>query len=385
MENNIDNNVKKEITIADLWNIFKSNMVLLIVIALVGGIVVGAVGGILTCFNKTYTATLKFSVSHSDSTDALLYNLQSEYFAEKLLLDENGLPPKEECDAQDYEAALAAVKAFDALREQKKELRQRINKLQTAVVEYKKTYYDEEYTKIFEQLSIYKGAPSDVIANDQQHKETIVILEAQLSQITLERAEFMENEYNPTILKKTEYNQEYSLLSIQVNDARREAEVLVEKVVAPWREDPIVQDKVDAIMNSVSYEYAKLETTSASKTSDAEQNKGYIKIYVEVQDDKELADFIVEKLKLRTGPFVEKHVEKMTSAARVECTLISTFSSVAEIADGFITTAVKFAVIGGVAMFAIAYIVLVLKKVISLSDANYDSDNKSLTKETKSE
>lgn len=385
MEHNIDNNVKKEITIADLWKIFKSNILLLIVVALVGGIVVGAVGGILTCFNKTYTATLKFSVSHSDSTDALLYNLQSEYFAEKLLLDENGLPPKEECDPEDYEAALAAVQAFDALREQKKELRQRISKHQTALVEYKKTYYDGEYAKVFEQLSIYKGAPSDVIANDQNHKETIAILEEQLSQITLERAEFMENEYNPAILQKIEYDQEYSLLSIRVNEARREAEALVEKVVAPWREDEDVQEKVSAIMESVSYEYAKLETSSPSDVSEEDQNKGYIKIYVEVQDDEELADFIVEQLKLRTGLFVEKHIEKMTSTARVECTLISTFSSVVEVADGLITTAVKFAAIGGVAMFAITYIILVLKKLIALSDTTYDSGKKALPKETKDE
>lgn len=386
MEQNVENNAKKELTILDLWKIFRNNIVLLIVIALIGAIAIGALGGCLAYFNKTYSATLNFSVSHSDSTDALLYNLQSESFAEKLLLDENGLPPKEECDAKDYEAALAAVKAFDKLREDKKELKQEINKLQTSVIEYKKSYYDQEYSKIFGQLSVYKGANSDVIADDEHHKEMIVTLEAQLSQILAERAKFMEEEYNPASIKKREYDEAYSLLSIQVNEARREAEALVEKVVAPWRANEDVKKKMDVIKESVSYEYAKLEASSASDDTTGEnQNKGYIKIYVEVQDDEELADYIVESLKSRTGPFVEKHIEKMTNAARVDCKLISTFSSLDEVGDGLITSVVKFGVIGGVGLFVLTYIVLVLKDMIALYAVDGEDDKKKLSKKTKSE
>ena len=84
----MEQNTKKEINIVDLWQVFTKNVVLLIVIALVGAIICGAVGGVLAYVNVSYETTLKFSVSPTDDTDALLYNLQSEAFAEKLLLEE---------------------------------------------------------------------------------------------------------------------------------------------------------------------------------------------------------------------------------------------------------------------------------------------------------
>ncbi len=374
MENNGAKNIKKELTVADLWNIFKRNIMRLTVIAVIGATVTGAAGAAFAILNRAYGATLSFSVSHSDPTNALLYNLQSEYFAEKLLLDENGLPPRQECDAGDYEAAVAAAREFDRLREYKKELKQKISRLQTSVLEYKKTHYDQEYNKIFEQLRVYKGAPSDVIASDEQHRQMIAFLEAQLSQITAERAEFMEQEYNPAILKKTEYNQEYSLISVEVNEARRKVEALAEKVVAPWREKEDVQKKVSAIIESVSYEYAKLEMPTDSGTSDEEQNKGYIKIYIETKNNKEFAGFIIDRLKLRTGDFVQKHVEKMTAVARVECTLISTFSSVEETGDGVFIGTVKFAAIGGAAVFVLTYMALIFKELIALCEVDGEGE-----------
>lgn len=363
----MEQNTKKEINIVDLWQVFTKNVVLLIVIALVGAIICGAVGGVLAYVNVSYETTLKFSVSPTDDTDALLYNLQSEAFAEKLLLEENGLPEKSECDPEDYAAALAAIEAFDAAREQKRALRREYNRLQITVVEYQMKYYDQEYAKIFEQLSTYKSAPSETIANDESHKAMINKLESELSDIIDERSKFIEETYNPVMLHRADLQEKLNLASYLVNDTRREAEALTEKVLAPWRESEEVQSKIQEIVSSVSYEYAKLETTettTASKNED--QNKGYIKIYVSVDKDEELAKEIVDGLKRCVGPFVVKHIEEVTSSVQVDCMLISTVSAPTRVGDNVIVKAATFAVVGGIALFAVTYIVLLFKKLFAI-------------------
>lgn len=363
----MEQNIKKEINIVDLWQVFTKNVVLLIVIALVGAIICGAVGGVLAYVNVSYETTLKFSVSPTDDTDALLYNLQSEAFAEKLLLEENGLPEKSECDPEDYAAALAAIEAFDAAREQKRALRREYNRLQITVVEYQMKYYDQEYAKIFEQLSTYKSAPSETIANDESHKAMINKLERELSDIIDERSKFIEETYNPVMLHRADLQEKLNLASYLVNDTRREAEALAEKVLAPWRESEEVQSKIQEIMSSVSYEYAKLETTETTTASkNEEQNKGYIKIYVSVDKDEELAKEIVDGLKRCVGPFVVKHIEEVTSSVQVDCVLISTVSAPTRVGDNVIVKAATFAVIGGIALFAVTYIVLLFKKLFAI-------------------
>ena len=363
----MEHNTKKEINIVDLWQVFTKNVVLLIVIALVGAIICGAVGGVLAYVNVSYETTLKFSVSPTDDTDALLYNLQSEAFAEKLLLEENGLPEKSECDPEDYAAALAAIEAFNAAREQKRALRREYNRLQITVVEYQMKYYDQEYAKIFEQLSTYKSAPSETIANDESHKAMINKLESELSDIIDERSKFIEETYNPVMLHRADLQEKLNLASYLVNDTRREAEALTEKVLAPWREREEVQSKIQEIVSSVSYEYAKLETTETTTASkNEEQNKGYIKIYVSVDKDEELAKEIVDGLKRCVGPFVVKHIEEVTSSVQVDCMLISTVSAPTRVGDNVIVKAATFAVIGGIALFAVTYIVLLFKKLFAI-------------------
>ncbi|MBQ7358282.1 MAG: hypothetical protein IJW65_06070 [Clostridia bacterium] len=363
----MEQNTKKEINIVDLWQVFTKNVVLLIVIALVGAIICGAVGGVLAYVNVSYETTLKFSVSPTDDTDALLYNLQSEAFAEKLLLEENGLPEKSECDPEDYAAALAAIEAFNAAREQKRALRREYNRLQITVVEYQMKYYDQEYAKIFEQLSTYKSAPSETIANDESHKAMINKLESELSDIIDERSKFIEETYNPVMLHRADLQEKLNLASYLVNDTRREAEALTEKVLAPWREREEVQSKIQEIVSSVSYEYAKLETTETTTASkNEEQNKGYIKIYVSVDKDEELAKEIVDGLKRCVGPFVVKHIEEVTSSVQVDCMLISTVSAPTRVGDNVIVKAATFAVIGGIALFAVTYIVLLFKKLFAI-------------------
>ena len=363
----MEQNTKKEINIVDLWQVFTKNVVLLIVIALVGAIICGAVGGALAYVNVSYETTLKFSVSPTDDTDALLYNLQSEAFAEKLLLEENGLPEKSECDPEDYAAALAAIEAFDAAREQKRALRREYNRLQITVVEFQMKYYDQEYAKIFEQLSTYKSAPSETIANDESHKAMINKLESELSDIIDERSKFIEETYNPVMLHRADLQEKLNLASYLVNDTRREAEALTEKVLAPWRESEEVQSKIQEIMSSVSYEYAKLETTETTTASkNEEQNKGYIKIYVSVDKDEELAKEIVDGLKRCVGPFVVKHIEEVTSSVQVDCMLISTVSAPTRVGDNVIVKAATFAVVGGIALFAVTYIVLLFKKLFAI-------------------
>ena len=370
----MEQNVKREINIADLWRIFTKNVKLFVILALIAAVVGGAVGGVLAYKNVSYQTTLNFSLLPTDDTDALLYNLQSEAFAERLLLDENGLPEKSECDPEDYAAALTAIEVFNAARAEKKEIKKELNKVQTAVEEFNMDYYNQRYNEIVSLLQVYKGAYTDVIADAESHKAMITRLETELLEVE-EKRSAASAEYESIMLQKAELTEKWMSKVTETNEARRNAKALAEVVLNAWREDPEVRSKVETIMNSVTYSYAKLDGADSSTKTATSQNKGYIKITVCVDNDKEMADFIVDELKRTIPSFVEHHIEEVSLSVQVDCYLISTVSSPKRVGDNPVVNAAIFGVIGGIALPVLAYIILLFKELL-LIYATPETDDK---------
>ena len=109
---------------ASLWGIFAlfvKKIKLIVVIAVLIAIVGGVLGGVLAGMNATYSTEFILYASPSDDNDSLLYALRSGKLNEKILFEENGLPPKAQCNEEDYEAAEKALKAYEDARKLAKE------------------------------------------------------------------------------------------------------------------------------------------------------------------------------------------------------------------------------------------------------------------------
>lgn len=369
MEQNVQVNDTMEITIFDIFSALRKKLKLIICLTLIAAVIGGALGCVLTNFSSTYGAVVSFHVSPFDDSDALLYNLQSEAFAEKLLLDENGLPPKDQCDPEDYEKALEAINSLNMARKEKYELRREINMLpySLAIIEEEYARLSSAYNNAYNVLNIYKSAASDKVAEDDSHKEMIAIYEQKLIEAEAAKNAYAESVYNPAIENKLVLDGEFARVARKVADQRDEVEKLVEIVVAPWRENKDVKKQVADIMNGVSYEYEKLESLENNKSTSStkeEPHKGYIKVTVNIERDKEFAEFVVDKIKSNVAPFVINHIEAATGDVKVKCTLISTFGAIEQTSDGMIIGAVKYAVIAAIAVAIIVCGVVVLKLVV---------------------
>ena len=168
MSENMNNQPEKEITLIDLFRLFVSKWKILVIVALLAAIVGGAIGGLLSRGNAVYKSTISFNLSPSDSTDSLLYNLQSESFAEKLLLEENGLPPKETCNAEDYAAAVEALAAFDAVRKEKAELRLALDCIQMSAIQNEYDKLESAYVAAYDIWSTYMSVQDADLKDDDK-------------------------------------------------------------------------------------------------------------------------------------------------------------------------------------------------------------------------
>lgn len=354
--------------LSDLWKIFASKWKMYVIVAVLAAILGGVYGFFKTNFEVTYDTVISFNLSPSDSTDALLYNLQSEMFSEKLLLEENGLPPKDQCNEKDYNAALKAIKEFEDTRAEKAELKKKLDGVQTSVEENHYNNLLKEYNRIFEVLSVYKQAAVESIADEAQHKAMIAEYEENLKLAEEELNRYFNEVYYPKMEEKLKLQTSYNLISLELKEKRTAAESAIEKVVSVWREDKDVKNKIQIINDSATYEYAKLLVPNTSEKNLDEvvdvHNKGYIKITLSVCNDEEFANLLVERYKSRVPEFVEKHMEEITGTTSAKCTLISPFSTVKEKKASSISNMIKLAVLFAIVALFFVYAICLLHYVV---------------------
>lgn len=366
MDQNTQPKSTDQVSVVDVIKMFRGKLKLLVCLALVGVIIGGALGVLVSETSASYGATVNFYLTTQDGTKALLPLLQSEAFAEKLLLDENGLPPKAECNAADYDAALAAVKAHNEARALKRDLARKLSLIpyELAPIEEKFNSLTLEYTRVFNLLTTYKSAPIEQIADDKNHAEQVAKYEALLAKVEAERNEYKTNVYDVKIAEKLELEQNMAIAKRLVTDTRREEEIALEKVLSPWREKDSVREMVALIQDSVSYEYAKIIDDVATNTEE-NQNSAFLIINVDVNENEANAEYVIDRLKARTPAFVEKNIERLTGANEPQCTLISTFVETHRTDDnGLVMSAVVYGVIGAIVLVAFASIVIIVKGVL---------------------
>lgn len=382
MEDNTQVTVAKELTLFDVFAALRKKVKLIVCVTLVAAVIGGVLGGVMSMLWSSYGAIISFHVSPYDGSDSLLYKLQSESFAERLLLDENGLPPKDECDPEDYENAVKAIEALNVARAKKLELSREIGMLpySLAIIEEEYERLTQAYNNAYNVLSIYTSSPSDKVAEDEAHKAMISLYEQKLKEAEQEREAYAESTYNPAIANKLKLDAEYAQIARDVTDLRDEVKELTEAVLAPWRENEDVKEDISVIMKSVTYEYEKLEASQKANTStskDEEPHKGYVKVTVNVERDEEFAQFIIDQIKSNMGFYVIDHIESSGGYTKVRCELISTVGAIEETGDGTIISAVKFAAIAAIVALVVVCCVVIAKVAYEkLVPAEYKSNKK---------
>lgn len=361
-----NNNQNSVLTVVDIAKLFRGKLKLFICLALAAFILGGALGVGMSFLDRSYQTDITFYLEPGDKSQALLPLLQSETFAEKLLLEENGLPKKEECNAQDYENALAAIEEYNAARELRKQLRRELDLLPYSVtpIETKYNSLKTTYTEIYDLLNTYKLAPSDEVAKDEAHAEKIAEYEAALAIAKAELDAYKSETYDPAIANKQATEEEYAKTKRLLIDTRDKAEDACEKVLSKWREDREIQRLISVITESISFKYTKIVDSADAKDTVENQNCSFLVISVDI-DDPELANTLIDKIKSVTPYFAETNVERLSDISEARCTLISPFAGINDYrASDVIKDAVKYAIVSAVAAVAVACIVVVVVGIL---------------------
>lgn len=329
-----------EFAISDIIKMFRGKSKILISITLVFAIIGGLYPIFKTVALGEYGNTVTFHVSAPENSEDLIPLLRSESFAERLLLDENGLPPKEKCNPEDYEAALNSVIECDAIRQNLRNISAETNNFVRNIklpdgtlstwenVENEHNRLQEKCDEIVAVLTIYKSAYSDTVASDPNHIIRTQEYEKELENAQNQKKDFDENVYLKALKQKRILDQKYSDEYNRLKQKIKISEALCEKVISPWRNNKQIKQDISIINNSIKIEYANEPDTSDNddKEKDTKINSSFIKVKISVDRDKEFADRITKSVHSLLPDFVEKSMEKLTTSIDVECTLISPFS-----------------------------------------------------------
>jgi len=366
MDQNKIEATKPEITFVDILKMFRGKLKLLICVTLIFA-VLGAGAGVFASYLTTpYGAEITFYLLPGESSQALLPILKSDAFAEKLLLDENGLPPRAECDPTQYDEALKAVEAENAARAERLRLYREVSAYpySLAIIQGEYDKLNSERVRINDLLKMYKSA-QDAIASQPDHLEKIAEYEQELAQAEAAWKKYKTEVYDPAIAKSVALEEEYFLARRALTDVRKAADIAVERVVSVWREKKEVQELVATIQKSVTYEYIKIIDDDKAEETVENQNTSFLVISVAVPRDEETAQEIVDMIKARTPLFVEKEVERLTGAAEAQCTLTSTFVEATEKSELSLIKGVVFGgAIGAILSFALVCAFIIAKNFI---------------------
>ena len=367
----MEENNASVLTLVDLVNLFKKNFVKLLIIGIVVAILGGVFGGYRAMSDKSYNAELEIYVSPSENSDRLLYDLQSGRFAERLLLEKNGLPAKELCNVEDYNAALKTIEELADIRQQRIEKNEEIARYYTADIENKYNVLKTEYDNVLNVLKMYKSAQADALVNES-HTEMIAFYEQKLQEAMDAKDEYYANYYSKVVENKIQLTTELSQLTDRFTDKRDEMDEAIEKVLVAWRQDPEVGQQVKLIMSCVSYEYHQLDDEQEKKAAENSQETSYgdyIKISISVPDSSVPdAEAFVEELVSRyqscIADYVQYHLEESPEIVEAKCKIVSPIVDVKCVSESVIGEAVKYAVVGAVAGVGLVYVILVVRRMI---------------------
>ncbi len=329
----MDQNINNNITLVDILKLFKGKFVKMVCIALVVGIFAASLGASLVFVFTEYTGSVLLHISPKDESRSIMNLVASDRFAEMLLLDEYGLPPKEDCDETAYNEALEAAKAYFAARETKIDLskEKELFAYSFAIVEQHYNSLNEEYLRLAELVAIYKSTPSDNAPLDPGHIEATKKYEAQLDAATEARNEYKVNVRDVELQKGLELDKKIAEANRTLKDARNLYEELSEIVLAKWRKDPQIDALARKVSHSITVEYelnlTKDEVNSIDDSLILDYNNyGLLRISISSQESDEFVADVLDRIIEKAPFYIERNLEKTLQVSEAHCTVMSTFA-----------------------------------------------------------
>lgn len=343
------------VSMGDLFKALFSKIKLIVCITILGAIL----GAAMSMFDVSYAATARYYVSSFDDSDALLYDLDSARFAERILLDKNGLPEKSTCDPEDYKAALDAINAANSIH------RQRIEHADKMSVFDIENNYSSRREQLVEKVNMLQKLVDsynpDFPTEVTQDPERMAIV-AEYDKKLAEAVEDLE-EFEAGLQKEWEAMETVrARLNKQWRDALEVAEDAREVLLIEWRKSPEVSAKISAIKSSLVYEYSAGEWLSEKSDSTVREqtsvNKKYINVYI-VSENEDLVSEILDKLEVIFPTYVEGFISDTTGALEPECKLMSTVAGVSETSGFLRAGTVKSAILYAVVAFALSVVAVI--------------------------
>ena len=356
MKDNVQN--KGELDLLDLLKMLFAKWKTILCVALIAAIIGGALGAAITLLGKRNFGTqVEFYITPSSPDSHILHLLSSERFAEKLLLDENGLP--ENAQGEDYDAALEAKRAYDEANKKLAEAKKASKEASRELAVAQKTYEEKQktYEDAYNLLAVYKGA-SDIEAGTDKHKAKIAEYESAVSETKAEK-ESAEKAYYEASQKVLEINHSLEAAKENSTNAKKTADELSEKILTVWRNQDGNKEKISRINESITYNYIDVEQTQ-SEGADQQNVRQFLVAEISVQKDEELAKSLLANMCEKLPAYVEENSIDTETVEETECILISTAAEIENLAKNSLAKdIIKFALIALVAALAITCILVI--------------------------
>ena len=344
-----------ELDLLDLLKILLAKIKLIICVALVAAILGGAFGFAFTLIgNHDFGTKIEFYITPDAPDSQILHLLSSERFAEKLMLDENGLP--EGSSGAEYEAALAAKlesKAADAAYAEAKRASKNAPR-ELAAIQKKYEEKQKAYDDAYDMLSVYQSA-SDEIAKQPEHIEKMKKYEAAVEAAKEEKT-IAEKAFYAASQKALEATNNLEAAKEAAANARKVADDLAEEILKVWREQSQNKKKISMINESLKYDYIE---DSSSKNSEDNTNRQFLVVSISVEKDEQLANKLLDSLCDKLPAYVEENTDTDDSIEETECILISTAAEVEDLGkNSLVKEVIKYALISTIAALAVTCILV---------------------------
>ena len=345
-----------ELDLLDLLKILLAKIKLIVCVALIAAILGGAFGFAFTLIgNHDFGTQIEFYITPNAPDSQILHLLSSERFAEKLMLDENGLPAG--YSGAEYDAALAAKlesKAADAAYAEAKRASKMAPRELAAI---QKTYEEKQkaYDDVYNLLSVYQSA-SDEIAKQPDHIEKMKKYEAAVEEAKAEKV-IAEKAYYVASQKALEATNNLEAAKENASNARKLADDLAEEILKAWREQSQNKKKISSIHKSLKYDYID---DASSKDADTTAYRQFLVVSISVEKDEQLAKRLLDNLCYKLPAYIEENTTSADSVEETECILISTAAEIEDLdKNSLVKEVIKYALVTAIAALAVTCILVI--------------------------
>lgn len=338
-----ENNNYQEISFFELCKALLKKAKIIIAITLALLIVGGACGAVLAvAANGSYGTRAEFYIYSEKANNYILSLIQSDSFAEALLLDENGLPAEDK-DTEAYAKALAAKKAIEEKELSIEELEEQLDEFPLELTRKQKKLSEAQakYDDIYKLLNMYTQTDIEFMDDDAKkaHREQIAAFETSLAEARTNK-EAAQEAYNLVYDASKDLEKTIADTKKEIVKLEKEADEASAGLLEAFRKRGNNDSNIHKIKESVTYEYAEGENNAS---------QALLYVNIAVKKDESFAKFLLGQISTRLADFVEE--ETPTSHA-ASCEYISTFSTVSKIQEkSIVSETIKLGVIGAAVGF----------------------------------